>query len=92
MSHKYNDDFKREIVHLRKSGKSVSELCREYGLGKNTITQWMKLFDGANFVRKKKELSKEQQELISIRKALSEQEKQITIMQHALSVLLKKKP
>ena len=91
MPNYYTEDFKREIVALRKGGKSVTELCKEYGLGKNTVAQWVKLFDDSGNVREKRVLTKEQQELKALRKAVNEHEKQLLIVQRALGSLLKKK-
>lgn len=34
---KYTEDFKKTIVELYNSGKSLGELNREYGISKSTI-------------------------------------------------------
>ncbi len=41
MAKKFNDDFKQTIIDLYKSGKSVSDLSREYGITKVTIYSWI---------------------------------------------------
>ena len=38
----YDEDFKKTIVNLYENGKSISELSREYGIGKSTIDSWIK--------------------------------------------------
>ena len=91
MSDKYSEEFKCEIVFLRKSGKSVKELTQEYGLGKNTVSKWMKQYDSTGSVIKKHELSAEQQEIKKLQKALSEHEAKLAIIQRVLSTLVKKK-
>ena len=53
MSRKYTEEFKREVLSLRNSGRSVNDLCRTHGLGKNTVSQWMNLFDSSGQVRSK---------------------------------------
>lgn len=40
----YDEDFKKTIVNLYENGKSISELSREYGIGKSTIDSWIKKF------------------------------------------------
>ena len=40
----YDEDFKKTIVNLYENGKSISELSREYGVGKSTIDSWIKKF------------------------------------------------
>lgn len=37
----YTDDFKKQIVALRQSGKSVAEIAREYNLAKSTVCKWV---------------------------------------------------
>lgn len=44
MSRYYTDEFKQKIVELKASGKKTSELVREYGVSKTTITTWEKQF------------------------------------------------
>ena len=38
----YDEDFKKTIVNLYENGKGISELSREYGIGKSTIDSWIK--------------------------------------------------
>jgi Transposase. len=38
----YTEEFKKTIVELYNSGKSLAELSSEYGLSKSTITGWVK--------------------------------------------------
>ena len=40
----YEEDFKKTVVKLYENGKGVSELSREYGVGKSTIEGWIKKF------------------------------------------------
>ncbi len=41
-SKKYNEEFKQSIVSLYSSGKSTSEICREYGMSPSTLYKWIK--------------------------------------------------
>lgn len=38
----YTDEFKKTIVELYSSGKSLTELSSEYAVSKSTITGWIK--------------------------------------------------
>lgn len=38
---KYDEDFKKTIVSLYESGKSISDLSREYGVGHTNIRNWI---------------------------------------------------
>ena len=40
----YDEDFKKTIVNLYENGKGISELSREYGVGKSTIDSWIKIY------------------------------------------------
>lgn len=39
---RYNQEFKQTIVELYRSGTSVSDLNREYGVSEVTIYKWVK--------------------------------------------------
>lgn len=39
---RYTDEFKKTIVELYNSGKSLAELNSEYAVSKSTITGWIK--------------------------------------------------
>ena len=41
---RYSEEFKRQIIDLYLSGKSVTELANEYGLVEQTIYKWKKLY------------------------------------------------
>ena len=47
MARQYNsyvESFKKTVVKLYENGKGLSELSREYGIGKSTINGWIKKF------------------------------------------------
>ena len=91
LSTKYDDNFKREILVLRASGKQVSELNKTYNLGKNTISQWAKRFSSDETVSEPPKLTKEQLELRALRKEVKELRDEVSILKPAISSLLKKK-
>lgn len=66
----YPEDFKRHIVALRQSGRKCKELCKEYGLGKNTITEWVKELTG----------SEEKQKIRALEKKVKQLEMQVDIL------------
>ena len=41
---KYNEEFKQSIVSLYNSGKSSSEITREYGMSSSTLHKWIKKY------------------------------------------------
>ena len=68
---RYSEEFKRQIIDLYLSGKSVTELAEEYGLVEQTIYKWKKLYapsievDGNQTISMKeyKDLQKKMHEL-----------------------------
>ena len=41
---RYNDDFRKMVVDLYRSGQSVRELSGEYGVSEVTIYAWIKMY------------------------------------------------
>lgn len=41
---KYSEEFKQSIVSLYNSGKSSTDLCREYGMSSSTMHKWIKKY------------------------------------------------
>lgn len=41
---KYSEEFKQSIVSLYNSGKSSTEICREYGISSSTLHKWIKKY------------------------------------------------
>lgn len=42
-SNRYHDDFRKMVVDLYRSGKSVRDLSSEYGVSEVTIYKWIKV-------------------------------------------------
>ena len=47
MTKTYNEEFKQQIVQLRKHGRSTTSLSKEYGMSTSTICEWEKQFSNA---------------------------------------------
>lgn len=41
---KYDEDFKKSIVALYQSGKSQSQLSKEYGVSLSAVSRWVKQY------------------------------------------------
>lgn len=46
---RYEEDFKRMIVELNQTGRSVRGLSKEYGLSEATIYKWRNLYTPNQF-------------------------------------------
>ncbi len=61
---RYSEEFKKQIVNLHLSGKSVKALANEYGLVEQIIYKWKKLYAPTLQVNEKQTISmKEYQKL-----------------------------
>jgi transposase len=41
---KYDEDFKQTIVSLHQNGKTLTQLCNEYGVSKSALSSWIKKY------------------------------------------------
>lgn len=44
MAKKYNEEFKKQVVHDYLKGTSYPQLSKEYGIAKSTIAGWVKKY------------------------------------------------
>ena len=79
---KYDEDLKKSLVTLYQSGKTQSQLCREYGVSESALSRWIKQYstveteDGEVLtVKQIKELQKRnaqlQEENLILKKAIA---------------------
>ena len=74
---RYEEDFKRMIVELNQTGRSVRDLGKEYGLSEATIYKWKNLYipnqstglTGKEAAELKKENARLKEELEILKKA-----------------------
>ena len=64
----YTDDFKKQIVALKQSGKSTAEISSEYGLPKSTIIKWVSDYSKTGSFKAKDNRTEEENELLRLRK------------------------
>ena len=41
---RYDEDFKQSLVNLYQTGKTRSELCKDYGVSQTALSKWIKQF------------------------------------------------
>lgn len=87
MSQKYTKEFKETIVQLHESGKSVSELVKEYGIANQTVYKWIKLY-GNPKPSDSETLSLH--ELQEMRKEMAKMKEENEILKKALAIFAKK--
>lgn len=83
----YDEDFKKTLVSLYESGKGISELSREYGVGKSTIDSWIKKFKTITTSTRE---TTNNDEILKLKKELKEKEIEIEILKKAVAIFSKK--
>lgn len=64
----YTEEFKKQIVALKQSGKSTGEISKEYHISKSTIIKWTNDFTNSGSFKAKDNRTDEENELIRLRK------------------------
>lgn len=64
----YTEDFKKQIVALKQSGKSTGEIAKDYHIAKSTIIKWTNDFTNSGSFKAKDNRTDEENELIRLRK------------------------
>lgn len=83
-------EFKRTIIELVLSGKTVKEVCLEYNLGASMVNRWKREFsDNSNGLKTVQKLSEEQRELANLRKELREVTMERDILKKAVGIFSK---
>ena len=85
---RYSEEFKRQIIDLYLSGKSVSELAEEYGLVEQTIYKWKKLYAPSITVDENKTIS--MKEYKDLQKKMHELEMENEILKKATAIFARK--
>jgi transposase len=83
----YTDEFKRKMVELHETGKTVSELSREYGIAKSTISKWEREYTSTGSFKAGDNRSEEETELRKLRKENKKLRMEIDILKQAALIL-----
>ena len=65
---KYTEEFKRQIVSLKESGKSTTEIESEYGVTRTSINEWARQMKSSGKFGVLENLSESEKELRALRK------------------------
>ena len=85
---RYTEEFKRQIINLYLSGKSVTELANEYGIVEQTIYKWKKLYSPSIEVNENESVSlKDYKEL---QKKIQQLEMENEILKKATAIFARK--
>lgn len=65
---RYNEEFKKQIVELINSGKTINEVVKEYNIARSTVNKWVKDYSFSGSFKAKDNRSDEENELIKLKK------------------------
>ncbi|BDT02910.1 transposase [Spiroplasma ixodetis] len=86
----YTDEFKKQIVALYQSGKSVSCLAKEYNVTRATTYKWIKQFTNSGSFKIKNNLSDLEKQLIQANKELKQLWMENDILKQAALIIGRK--
>ena len=87
MAKRYEEEFKKQIVSLFNNGKTLADINREYGVAKSTVKTWIERYNKTESFDINSNRSKEEKELIALRKRLKELEMENDILKQAALIL-----
>ena len=86
----YTDEFKKQIVALYQSGKSVSCLIKEYNVTRAATYKWIKQFTNSGSFKTKDNLSDLEKQLIQMNKELKQLRMKNDILKQAALIIGRK--
>jgi len=90
MAKKYDNEFKVMIVELLQSGIKATQVSQEYGLNISMIGRWRREYaTKSGDFSKKREFSKEEQELRALKRELNDVKMERDILKKAVSIFSK---
>jgi transposase len=86
----FTDEFKEQLVQLCQSGKSKSEIVKEYDITLSSLNRWIKQSKTSGSFKEKDNRSDEENELIALRKRNKQLEMENDILKQAALILGRK--
>jgi transposase len=84
---KYNEEFKKMVVELYRSGRPVKELCSEYGVSEVSIYKWTKKYSP---ITKIDEVEFTPEDLKQMQKEMLRLKEENEILKEAMAIFARK--
>ena len=84
---RYTGDFKLKIVELHENGKSINDISKEYGMAKQSVSNWHKQYKTSTSFKPADNLSNEEKELRQLRKENKKLRMEVDILKQAALIL-----
>ena len=82
----YDEDFKKTIVNLYESGKSIADLSREYGIGHTNVRNWINKYQTITTSTGE---TTNNDEILKLQKKNRELEQEVEILKKAVAIFSK---
>lgn len=86
----FTEEFKKQVVSLYNSGKSRSEIIREYDLTPSVFNRWVKEYNTTSSFKAKDNRTEDENELIELRKRNRQLEMEVDILKQAALIMGRK--
>jgi transposase len=90
MPRQYTKEFKKQLVDLHNSGKSLQDIEREYGVPYSTVRGWVKLYNKSGSFLLEDSLSDDAKTIKAMQKELKRLQMENDILKHAALILGRK--
>jgi len=86
----YSEEFKKQIVMLKKNGKSVSQLVKEYQIARPTVYKWISEYNNSRSFKSIDNRSDAEKELTRLQKENQELKMENDILKQAALIMGRK--
>jgi transposase len=86
----FDEGFKKQIVQLYDSGKSVAKISEEYDLANSTVHNWIKLIHNSGSTKAKDNRTPEQKRLLELEKENKKLKMEVDILKQAALIYARK--
>lgn len=83
----YDEDFKKTIVNLYETGKSIADLSREYGVGHTNVRNWINKYQTITTSTGE---TTNNDEILKLKKELKQVQLENEILKKAVAIFSKK--
>lgn len=83
----FTEEFKLQMVKLYNSGKTISEIVKEYDLTRSAFMRWIKQYNNSGSFKEADNRTEEEKELIKLRKEIQQFRMENDILKQAALIL-----
>ena len=84
---RYTDEFKINVVKLSETGKPLKEIISEFKISRSTLDKWRRDYSNSQSFKAKDNRSPEENEMIKLRKEVSQLRMENDILKQAALIL-----